>query len=469
MQDFTVWGGSGYLLKVLHGAPPSGGGGGAAVVEAAAAADPTATFLIPYWACFALISLGVRFALIPLVIQGAKTSSRFAKVVPEVQFLLSLFVADRKKQIQDGAPFSHKLALLRTNFQTLSGIYKLHKIHPFAVFWSPLLQLPVFWYVSIDLRKIVNGLDPLLAQDLVEASVGWIPDLTEPDPWFGLPILAGMLMYANVEVALGRQSLSGPAAAKSDTALLVKDFFQSIAVFMPCFTSQLPGGVQIYVVTSFAFTCVQSAALRTESIRKLVGLPSMLAPPSLEAPKYAQEFIELKKLEQKAIEMRGNGPVLGKGVLAANLQVSFPGERRKSTIQGSGLGAVTVSPAPTSEAPALSLQPKLPPQSNFPFIHGVSAPAWQLVEQQQQQQQSLDLSSSMGMAAAESPSREDEREYMPVHSDAVMEKANRGEMPVAPRIVPRQEIPTASAPLSMKRLKTKSTRGPANAGGKKKR
>jgi membrane protein insertase Oxa1/YidC/SpoIIIJ len=347
MQDFTIWGGSGYMLKVLHGAPPAGGGG--VVLEAAAAADPSTTFLLPYWACFALISLGVRFALIPLVVQGAKTSSRFAKVVPEVQFLLSLFVADRKKQIQDGAPFSHKLALLRTNFQTLSGIYRLHKIHPFAVFWSPLLQLPVFWYVSIDLRKIVNGLDPLLAQDLVEASVAWIPDLTEPDPWFGLPILAGVLMYANVEVALGRRSLSGPAAAKSDTALLVKDFFQSFAVFMPCFTSQLPGGVQIYLVTSFAFTCAQSAALRTESIRNLVGLPSMLAPPSLEAPKYAQEFIDLKKLEQKAIEMRGSGPVLGKGVLAANLQVSFPGERRKSTIRGSGLGAVNVSATPMSE------------------------------------------------------------------------------------------------------------------------
>ena len=55
----------------------------------------------------------------------------------------------------------------------------------------------------------------MLAQTLVDSPVAWIPDLTEPDPWFGLPVLAGILMYTNVEVAFGRRSLAGQSTAKT--------------------------------------------------------------------------------------------------------------------------------------------------------------------------------------------------------------------------------------------------------------
>lgn len=352
---------------------------------------------------------------------------------------------------------------MRTNLSTLGGIYKLHKINPFSVFLSPLLQLPIFLYVSVDLRKIVNGLDPLLAQQLVESSVAWVPDLTEPDPWFGLPILAGLMMYSNIEVAIGKRSLSGQAASKSDSAVLLKDVFQSFAVFMPCFTSQLPSGVQIYLVTSFIFTIGQSAALRTESFRRMVGLPSMLAPPP--EAKYAKQMVELKQMEQKAREIRGDGPVLGKGVLAAGLEASFPGTYRKSTIQVEGTSPVTSISAPSagdkaSSKPAISPTPSI--SFDGPFIHGISAPPWQLAEQQANKAEAMSESVSMsGQASAD-------REYMPQYSDEVMEKANRGEKPVEIVFVDDDTGPSSQAPsqVSLKRLKKK---GKQRRGKKSKR
>ena len=101
--------------------------------------------LVPYWACFAIINILVRLALFPLVIQGAHASARFAKVVPEVQFLVTLFTNDLKQMQQRKASLAERFALMRMNFQTLGGIYKLHKINPLAVFLSPLMQLPIFW------------------------------------------------------------------------------------------------------------------------------------------------------------------------------------------------------------------------------------------------------------------------------------------------------------------------------------
>ena len=77
--------------------------------------------------------------------------------------------------------------------QTMGGLYKLHGIHPLSIFKAPLMQLPVFWYFSIDLRKIINGADPELAQGLTEGGLLWVTDLSEPDPDYGLPVLGGLL------------------------------------------------------------------------------------------------------------------------------------------------------------------------------------------------------------------------------------------------------------------------------------
>jgi len=104
-----------------------------------------------------------------------------------------------------------------------------------------------------------------------------------------------------------------------------------LAIFMPCFMSQSPSGVQIYLLTSFVFTLGQAAAFRYDPLRAKLGLPLMSDPPP--EAKIAKQFIELKELERKAIEARGDGELLGRGVLAPGFQASFAGTMRPSSIQ----------------------------------------------------------------------------------------------------------------------------------------
>ena len=52
-------------------------------------------------------------------------------------------------------------------------------------------------------------------------------DLSEPDPYYGLPVLGGLLLYLNVEVALGKHALSGEASSRANAARFMKDGFQS--------------------------------------------------------------------------------------------------------------------------------------------------------------------------------------------------------------------------------------------------
>eukprot|EP00980_Cylindrotheca_fusiformis_P027913 scaffold22568_cov125-Cylindrotheca_fusiformis.AAC.10 len=411
VQDFSIWGGTATVLKTLHGT------------------DGT----IPYWACFALMNAMLRTALIPLVIYSAKMSSRFAKVAPEVQFIVTLFQNDLKKMRAEGKSLYEQRYLFLQNLQTIRGVYKLHNINPLMVFVSPLVQIPFFYYAATDLRKIVNGADPALAQELTESGFYWVPDLIEPDPWYGLPILAGAMLYANVEVAIGRRSLSGPAAAKSDFAGFLKDAFQTLAVFMPCLSSQSPAGLQIYLVSSFTFTIFQSAALRNDPIRKMIGLPAMGEAPT--EPKYAKEFMEFKKLEQKAKEIRGDGPVLGRNVLAVGFETSFPGTMRPSTIETHGMLPPDIEPAPLPSKPKLDMKSAQEAWGGQ-FIHGISAPLEQLeadwAENSKEQR---------AREVAELKMKESEQEYMFQAPDEAMEAANKGVV-----IVPEEALSTNKPP-----------------------
>lgn len=362
VQQFSIWGGTGVVLSTLH----SSAG-------------------VPYWACFAVMNFMLRASLIPLVIYSARMAARYAKVAPEIQFIVTLFQNDLKKMRAEGKSLYEQRYLFMQNLQTVRGIYKLHDINPLMVFVSPLLQIPFFYYVAVDLRKIVNGADPDLAQELTESSFLWVHDLTDPDPWYGLPIAAGAMLYTNVEVAIGRKSLSGPTASQSDFARLLKDLFQTLAVFMPCFASQSPAGLQVYLVSSFTWTLFQSAALRNDTMRLWIGLPAMGTPPT--EPKYAKEFMEFKKLEQKAKEIRGDGPVLGRNVLAVGFETSFPGTNRPSTIKGSGVpppGTQKLLDATNNHVPeSFQRTPKISMSQasaawGGQFIHGISAPMHEL-------------------------------------------------------------------------------------------
>jgi membrane protein insertase Oxa1/YidC/SpoIIIJ len=417
LQQVSLWGGSGILLKTFH----AGG--------------------VPYWGGFAATNVLLRVSLSPLVLYSARTAARFAKVAPEIQFLVTLFQNDMKKQRQEGATLTEQRSLMFKTLQTISGIYQLHKINPFSVFLSPFLQIPFFMYMSIDLRKIINGADPELSQQLTEGGILWFKDLTEPDMWYTLPILGGVLLYYNVEVAIGKQALSGEMAAKSNVAGYLKDFFQSLAVFMPCFMSQSPAGIQIYLIASFVFTYFQGQALRSDKFRGLVGLPMKKGAPKAEA-KYAEEFIALKKLERKAIELRGDGEVLGKGVLVAGLQASFAGSDRPTTIEGSGIEYV--SETIDTKAPHMNVAPPVP-VGNHPFIHGISAPPKEF------DADTVDYSDPD--EAREIAEQQQEAEVMVEPTELEMERANNGQLPIEIVRPTRDD----DKPLSMKKFKKKAT------------
>jgi len=155
----------------------------------------------------------------------------------------------------------------------------------------------------------------------------------------------------------------------------------------------------------------------------------------------------LKKLEQKARELRGDGEVLGKGVLAAGLEVSFAGSNRISTITGSGISHFSESI--DTKAPHMNVAPPVP-VGNHPFVHGISAPAKEFdVEGEHFKKPDQD----------EFQQSTQEEEVNVMQEPTEMERANQGQLPIE---VVRPTRKDKNPSLNMKRFKKKSERGSNN-------
>lgn len=134
-------------------------------------------------------------------------------------------------------------------------------------------------------------------------------------------------------MSVGKQALSGEASSKSNIAQVLKDVFQSLAIFMPCFMAQQPSGVQLYLLTSMVFTLAQARAMRNDVIRTAIGLPSIHAKPrNISDSDIVKNFLE-QMSERQAAKARG-GYVLGEGVHVTGANISIPrfGKKRLSSI-----------------------------------------------------------------------------------------------------------------------------------------
>jgi membrane protein insertase Oxa1/YidC/SpoIIIJ len=334
IQDITAtfpfWGHSAALLKTIH-----------------------MDGMIPYWACFPLLNVLLRICLFPLVIHSAHVGIRFSKVAPDLQLLFAVYARDYQRLIQSGAGIGERWILARQTFRTMSSLLKYNQVNPLTFFYAPLLQIPVYYYCANDLRRVVRGADPDMAQALTDAPVSfWIPLLTEADPFNVLPSMAGLLFYLNLEYSLS------PKRGERQTALImiIKDVLQSVAVLTPAFLGSAPAGMQLYACTTFVITGFQSALVKNNTFRPWVGLPPLTKPTE------DKEILEIQRKRDEAIK----NELVGKGVLEpGTVAVAKWTTRVRSSVAGS---------AATAAAREASLSTQTSTTNAAPvFIHGITA------------------------------------------------------------------------------------------------
>mgnify|MGYP001947802113 CR=1 FL=1 len=115
-----------------------------------------------------LMTICLRIILFPLTWKSIKTTIEMRKLKPEVDALNEKFKDD---------PQAKNLAMME--------LWKKHGVNPFGGCLPQLVQMPVWFAMYTTLQTAV---------EMYHVKFLWFPDLSEPDPYYILPLLLGGFM-----------------------------------------------------------------------------------------------------------------------------------------------------------------------------------------------------------------------------------------------------------------------------------
>ena len=178
---------------------------------------------VPNWGwSIVVLTLVINMLLFPLRISGYRTTLKMQRVAPEIKQ-----INDKYKKYKMNDPKRQEAN------KEIMAIYSREGINPVGGCIPQLLQLPI-WY---GLYRALNG-----TVELRHAPwLWWIKDLSAKDPYYILPILMGVSMYA---------------ASKMTPMTSTDPQQQAMMKFMPIGMSVLfmvipyPSGLAVYILTS---------------------------------------------------------------------------------------------------------------------------------------------------------------------------------------------------------------------------
>ncbi len=155
------------------------------------------------WAIVAMTIL-IKSAFYPLNHASARSMAKMKIIAPKLKALQEQYAND-KQQLQ----------------QKMMELYRTEKINPLGGCLPIIVQIPVF----IALYWVL-----LSAVELRHAPwIGWIHDLSAPDPWFVLPVVYAITAY--LQVKLSPTPISDPVQAKVMQIMPIA--FSVMFVFFP--------------------------------------------------------------------------------------------------------------------------------------------------------------------------------------------------------------------------------------------
>lgn len=186
------------------------------------------------WA-IVLITLLIKLVFFPLTHKSQESMGKMQELNPKVQAVRARYRSKLKDR--QGRP---NLDAQRQMNEEVMKIYKSAGVNPASGCLPVLLQLPVFYAFFRLLSTAV---------ELRNAPwIGWIDDLSSPDPYFVLPVLMGVTSLAMQRIM--------PASPDP----MQRRMMQLMPIVFTFFAFAFPSGLVLYWVTNNILTMGQQAA-----------------------------------------------------------------------------------------------------------------------------------------------------------------------------------------------------------------
>lgn len=168
-----------------------------------------------------MLTVVIKLTLLPLTIKQYSSMRKMKELQPEMEKVREKYGDDKAKQQQE-----------------MQALFKRTGINPLAGCMPMVLQFPVWIALYAMLGAVV---------DLYHETFLWLPDLTQPDPLYILPIAMGGLMFIQTRI--------NPTAGDAQQAKMMQWMMPGIFVVMMLF---LPSGLGIYIFANIVLSLIQS-------------------------------------------------------------------------------------------------------------------------------------------------------------------------------------------------------------------
>lgn len=168
-----------------------------------------------------MLTIVVKLVLLPLTIKQYSSMRRMKELQPEVKKIQEKYRDDKLKQNQE-----------------MQALFGRSGVNPLAGCWPVLVQFPVWIALYAMLGAVV---------DLYNQSFLWLPDLTQPDPYYILPIAMGGLMFVQTKM----NPTTGDAAQMKMMMWMMPGIFVVMMLF-------LPSGLGVYIFANIVLSLIQS-------------------------------------------------------------------------------------------------------------------------------------------------------------------------------------------------------------------
>nr|WP_240666657.1 membrane protein insertase YidC [Longirhabdus pacifica] len=181
-------------------------------------------FINSYGISILVLTIIIRFVLLPLNLKQARSTKAMQKIQPDIQKVREKYKNDPRKMQEE-----------------TMKLFQKHGVNPMGGCLPLLIQMPILFALYYAIMWNV---------EIREATFLWM-QLGEPDPYYILPILAALTTYLQQKVMMSMQ----PSAMKNNPMQVV---FMILPIVIFIMAINFPSALPLYWVYSNIFTIIQT-------------------------------------------------------------------------------------------------------------------------------------------------------------------------------------------------------------------
>ena len=211
---------------------------------------------LEWWQSIMLTTVGIRGAMLPLMLMQIKNTYRLSQARPEVEHLVARLKEEQARGNQNATADYQ---------QQVMAVWKKYNCNPLKSMATVFVQAPLF----IGFFSALRGLAAAKVPSMVDGGTLWFNDLTVADPTYALPVISAATFLLMVEL----NAADGMEGQTDKMRKRFKNIMRGVAVLIVPFTVDLPAAVFMYWSASNMVSLVQSSVLKVPGIKRAVGIP----------------------------------------------------------------------------------------------------------------------------------------------------------------------------------------------------